>query len=268
MELPKVLLLDVDGVIWVKLVPFPGIPDALSRMRRLGIRLVLVSNNSYRSRKEQLAAAVKAGITGFSENDLLPSSYVTALYLSKMGAKKVYLLGYKGCQDEMKKLGIKVITHFDKADAVVLSKSKYFDFQHVSDVMNIVDKYNPIVVGTNPDLIVPGPDNSISPGSGSYIRAVGDAIGKEVVMLGKPSTVTFQTVIDHLGVTPDDIMMVGDNLDTDILFASRHGAQSCLVLTGVSKREDVERLEPQHRPTYIFESLVQLADFFEQQSKR
>ena len=73
----------------------------------------------------------------------------------------------------------------------------------------------------------------------------------------------FDIIINELGLMPSDVMMVGDQLITDIAFASTNGARSILVLSGLSKQKDADEAPENNKPTYVLPSLVQVAELLE-----
>jgi ribonucleotide monophosphatase NagD (HAD superfamily) len=83
-------------------------------------------------------------------------------------------------------------------------------------------------------------------------------------MVGKPEDFMFFTILEALGMSEDEVMMVGDRWITDIAFAARHGARSVLVLSGIDTEEDLKAVPPELRPTYILPSLVEVASLVEE----
>jgi hypothetical protein len=109
-----------------------------------------------------------------------------------------------------------------------------------------------LFVGTNADSTLPGP-RGIQPGNGSLLQVIAHATGTAPVIAGKPEPPLHrESVIRTNAKNP---LVVGDRLDTDIEAAHRAGADSLLVLTGVSRPADVVLAPPTQRPTYIAETL-------------
>ena len=133
--------------------------------------------------------------------------------------------------------------------------------------MNIVKRYGCSLIGTNPDPNFPMPHGVLIPGSGAMVSAFEAATGRKATVIGKPEDAMFETVLSTLRVSCDDVLMVGDRIVTDVAFASRHGARSVLVLSGVDTREDADRAEERDRPTYVLPSLVEVADMLEEMAR-
>jgi 4-nitrophenyl phosphatase len=97
-------------------------------------------------------------------------------------------------------------------------------------------------IATNADTTLPT-EAGLVPGAGSLIAAVVAASGRQPIVIGKPETPMLEMAMLRMGVRPDETVMVGDRLDTDILAGERAGMPTVLVLTGVSTRADLAEAE-------------------------
>ena len=267
--LPKVLLSDGDGVIWVGGKGVDGVGDALSRISKLGVRIILVTNNSSKTRSQYCDFLRRIGVTAISEDDIFSSSFGLSVYCKNCGYKKIFVSGSNALKSELRGQGIAVYDLYSEqnaieVDAIAVSRSADFNFQNISRGVNIIRRVPniPIIV-TDPDpniLMKPG---IMIPGTGSVGECFRCATNHPVKVLGKPTDDMFKIVLKHLNLTPEDVVMVGDRVLTDIAFASHHGAKSIFVLSGVGTMDEVNKAEPKDRPTYIFNSIVDVADFYE-----
>lgn len=271
--LPKVLLSDGDGVIWIGKQGVKSVGDALSRISKLGIKIILVTNNSSKTRDQYLSFLNGIGVTVIPKDNIFSSSYGLALHCKYCGFKSVYVSGSPALQSEIKNQGIEVHNLYTdtepvKVDAIAVARSTDFNFANISRIINITRKFDNIpIFGSDPDpniLMKPGIQ---IPGSGSVAACIECATGKKVEVLGKPTDIMFDIVLKHLNVTSDEVIMVGDRVITDIAFASHHKARSIFVLSGMDKREDADSVEDKDKPTYILPSIVEVADMFEKWSK-
>ncbi|OHT10538.1 haloacid dehalogenase-like hydrolase family protein [Tritrichomonas foetus] len=272
MSLPKVLLLDGDGVIWIDKVPIKGSIEALNRINSMGVRLVLVTNNCSKTQAQYLKFMQGMGLQGFNVEDVFSSGYATAMYLLQHGIKNVFVCGFNGLVEELRLHGIEVHTietdpEPQKVDAVVISKSETFTFDEISRGIDLVIKFGARLIGTNPDPNFPLAHGVLIPGSGACARTFEEATGVKATLIGKPEDPMFETVLTTLGVTKDEVIMVGDRIITDIAFASHHGARSILVLSGIDTQKDVDETPESDRPTYVLPSLVEVAELFESMRK-
>jgi len=96
-------------------------------------------------------------------------------------------------------------------------------------------------------------------GNGSMVGAIKGCTGKEPTVVGKPSPLMIDYLCSKLGLQKDRICMVGDRLDTDVLFGTDNGLRTCLVLSGVTTEEKLLSKENEITPDYYADSIV---DFF------
>ena len=110
-------------------------------------------------------------------------------------------------------------------------------------------------IGTNPDTSYPTPEG-IAPGAGSILALLEAASGRPPTIIGKPMRGMFDAALNVLGTQPQDTLMVGDRLNTDISGAKSLGMQTALVLTGVESRESLAESDIQ--PDYVYPGLPEL----------
>jgi HAD superfamily hydrolase (TIGR01450 family) len=264
----KVLLLDGDGVIWIDKTPIPGAIESLNKIRSLGIRLVLVTNNCSKTREQYLQFMEGMGLKGFTVDDIFSSGYVTSLYLKSNGISEVYVSGFVGLMQELRQNGIKVHTietdpEPQPVQAVIAAKSEIFTYQEISRGIELCRRFGAKLIATNRDPNFPLAHGVLVPGSGAVGRTFEVACQCSAIWIGKPENVMFDTVLRAVGVGIDDVMMVGDRLMTDIAFASRRGARSVLVLSGIDTEDMAKKVDPEDAPTYILPSLVDVAQVLE-----
>jgi 4-nitrophenyl phosphatase len=110
-------------------------------------------------------------------------------------------------------------------------------------------------VGTDPDRTIPGDDGPM-PGSGALLEAVRATTGREPTVVGKPSPHAAAAVADHLDVAPEECLLVGDRLDTDVRLGTDAGMTTALVLSGVTDRDAAARADPD--PDHVLDSVADL----------
>ena len=108
------------------------------------------------------------------------------------------------------------------------------------------------LIGTNEDIKFPS-EYGFLPGNGSFVRLVANVAGVEPVFIGKPSPVMLEVIQDEYGLPKEEMVMIGDNYDTDILCGIRFGCDTIHVNTGVTSTEMVMKKEV--KPTYCVEDL-------------
>jgi len=272
------VLLDCDGVLWRGDEPIEGSTEAVQRMKAAGKRLYFITNASARSRREvaerisrQLGAPVAA-------DEVVTSGSVVAAVAASCGVKSAFVIGAEGLREEMQLAGVEAVNprlsdHFDETSfcavaeslpavgAVVVGHDEDFSYTKLALASVLLQRGGTdcLLLGTNPDVGNRAPSGYLIPEAGSLIPAVEAASGRKARVVGKPSADVILQLLQKTGFDPARVLMVGDRLDTDIRFGHAGGVRTCLVLTGVSTRADVEVLPPDWGgPDYIRGSLAEV----------
>ncbi|HEY1409268.1 MAG TPA: HAD-IA family hydrolase, partial [Promineifilum sp.] len=82
------------------------------------------------------------------------------------------------------------------------------------------------------------------------------ASGVSPYFVGKPNPLMMRTALNHLDVHSEDTIMVGDTMATDIKGGVESGMETILVLSGVTKKEDVARFPFQ--PSHVVDSVADI----------
>lgn len=146
------------------------------------------------------------------------------------------------------------------AEYLVVGSNRGINFQIMTEALRLCLREDVRYVAVNPDKIFPAEDGPI-PGTGMIIGALYWMTGREPdVIVGKPSEVIMKEALNILNLKPDEVVVVGDQIEIDVLAGKKIGATTVLVLTGVTKREDIERKakEAGVYPDYVFESLLDM----------
>lgn len=229
----RALILDLDGTIYRGDAEVPGAGAFVRAMRGLGVRCLFVTNRANRS-----AAVVAAHIRSYGvsceDGDVLTTAETTAEYVGK---SRCYLIGETGIQEAFAKAGVPLDD--EHAECVVVSLDRTFDYAKLQRATRLIRAGARFIL-TNPDTWL-RLDDGIMPGAGAIGAAVHSASGTVPTIIGKPETLLFEKALRMLGLSRDEVIAVGDNMDTDIPGAQRAGLRSILMLTGVSTRADAAR---------------------------
>eukprot|EP00245_Coleochaete_scutata_P004678 TRINITY_DN17502_c0_g1_i1.p1 TRINITY_DN17502_c0_g1~~TRINITY_DN17502_c0_g1_i1.p1 ORF type:complete len:380 (-),score=69.30 TRINITY_DN17502_c0_g1_i1:282-1421(-) len=273
----ETFIFDCDGVIWKGDSLIEGVPETLDLLRSKGKRLVFVTNNSTKSRKQYGKKFETLGLT-VSEDEIFASSFAAAAYLKGIKFdKKVYVVGEEGILKELDLAGIKYIGGpEDGKKTIDLAPGKYMEHDHdVGAVVVGFDRYinyyklqyatlclreNPgcIFVATNCDAVTHLTDAQEWAGGGSMVGAIAGSSGKKPHVVGKPSTFMMDWMADMYKIDKSQICMVGDRLDTDILFGQAGGCKTLLVLSGVTTEKVLKSPENSIQPDFYTNQLGDL----------
>nr|GMC55491.1 phosphoglycolate phosphatase 2 [Ipomoea batatas] len=232
-------LFDCDGVIWKGDKLIDGIPEALDMLRSRGKKLVFVTNNSTKSRKQYAKKFQSLGIP-VSEDEIFSSSFAAAMYLKVRNFptdKKVYVIGEEGILEELELAGFTGLGGPADGKKTLELKSGFI-FEHDKSVKygTLCVRENPgcLFIATNRDAVGHMTDQQEWPGAGCMVAAMCGSTQKEPIVVGKPSTFMMDFLLQKFNIATSRMCMVGDRLDTDILFGKNSGCQTLLVLSGVT----------------------------------
>ena len=251
----KGLLLDMDGVLYRGEQALPGAVKLFPELRAHGISFILVTNNATRTARDFSTKLARMGIAA-QPDTVLTSAIATADYLKKNfpDGGRVNVLGDAGLVSYMS-----AIPNFKldgwQPDFVVAGLDYHFNYDALQRACSAIRR-GARFIATNADATIPIEGGELWPGAGSIVAAIQTCSGVEPVLIGKPNTYMADMALEKLGLSREEVLCVGDRLETDILFGDRAGIPTALVLTGVSKRSDVDIVD--YKPTYIFEDLPDL----------
>jgi glycerol 3-phosphatase-2 len=253
-----VALLDLDGVVYLGGTAIPGAAESLRKAQAAGMRLAYVTNNAFRT-----PAAIAALLTSFGApatvQDVVTSAQAAARLLAERlpAGAPVLVVGGNGLRMALRERGLRpVSTAMDRPQAVVQGYSPDVSYSMLAEG-GLAVAAGALFFASNGDLTLPGPRGS-QPGNGALIQVIATATGVQPVVAGKPEPPLHQESVLRTGAKHP--LVVGDRLDTDIEGAHRVGADSLLVLTGVTSPAGAVLAPPSQRPTYLAEDLAGLLE--------
>lgn len=248
-----VALLDLDGVVYIGGTAIPGAPEALREAKRSGLRLAYVTNNASRTPAAVAAVLTAMNVPARAEDVVTSAQAAARLLAEKLPPRaRVLVIGSTALRLAVRERGlIPVSTALDGPLAVVQGYGPGIGYPSLAEG-GLAVRAGALFVGTNADSTLPT-QRGTQPGNGSLLQVIAHATGETPVIAGKPEPPLHHESVIRTGAR--NPLVVGDRLDTDIEAAYRTGTHSMLVLTGVSRPGDVVLAPPQHRPTYIAETL-------------
>lgn len=257
---------DLDGTVYLGNELIPGADEAIGELRRRGARVVFLTNKPLESRRAYAAKLTRLGIPA-TEEEVINSSAVMADYLRREApGARIYCIGEPPLLQELHEAGMVLVADPRvpgcEVDFVVAAFDRTFDYDKLDCALQAIRK-GARFIATNADRTCPV-EGGVIPDCGGIIAAIEGVTGKAVeLVVGKPHALTAQTALGKLGLPAERCLMVGDRLETDILMGNEAGMRTALVLTGVSRREDVppspadgaQRGRPIGIPDFIIESI-------------
>jgi len=269
------LLVDLDGVVYRGAEPVPGVAAVLAARAKGGDEVVYVTNNSMHYRGDYVTRLAGMGAP-VSADTVVSSSRATAAYLREHDPeiRRVLAIGASGLDRELREAGYDVVMASAAAtrmsqegldgmaaagepDAVVVGLDPNLTYLRLAAAADCV-RAGAHFIATNRDPVYPT-ERGLRPGAGSIVAAVEATTGVVPVSIGKPERYLLEAAAHAVGREPNEAVMIGDMLATDVAAAKGVGARSVLMLTGVTTRAQLEAAPPDAHPTEVAADAAGLA---------
>lgn len=246
-QIIKGLILDMDGVLWRGDQPLADLEDIFFQLKEMDLRVMAVTNNSTKTPAVYLDKLSQFGVV-LETWQVLNSSEAAANYLEERFPQggPVYVVGENGLNQALKEKGFYHQSEIGKEEdsilAVVAGMDRELTYRKIERAAKLIRSGIPFI-GTNPDKTFPTPEG-LSPGAGVVLKAIETASGVKPLIMGKPRSEIFQAALDRLGCSSEEVLMIGDRLETDIRGAQLAGCRTGLVFSGVTTRKEGENFRP------------------------
>lgn len=245
-------LFDLDGTIYRGSTRIESAVAFIHKLQAAGNEPFYLTNNSTMTR-EQLQAkllsfGIEAPVTHIYSSALATVKYVETNYPSA----SVRVVGADGIVKGFTDAGFHLV-QLGKVDVLVMGMDRQMTYEKLAELCLTVQQ-GAILIGTNADVRFPTEEGFV-PGNGSLVNLVGNVSRVEPIFIGKPSPVMLELIAADHCLSKDEMIMVGDNYDTDILCGIRFGCRTIHVNTGVTPRLEVQKRDVQ--PTICVESLAE-----------
>jgi len=247
-------LVDLDGTVYRGERLVPGAELGLDALSAAGVTSVFLSNNATKRPTEYREKLSRLGIEVPVER-ILNSAAIAADYLAAHHPDaNVYVVGESSLRAALLDAGLSVVSAPADTDVVLASLDGSFSYDTLQDVLDADRGGETLLFATNPDRTCPVEGGEV-PDCGAIIGAIEGLLGRDIDrVLGKPSQVTIDVALARLGVPPDECVMIGDRLETDIRMGERAGMETALVLSGVTDRTDLAAADVE--PDHVLDSLA------------
>jgi glycerol 3-phosphatase-2 len=231
----RIVLCDLDGVIWRGDQPIVGSARAVEELRAAGLRVGFLTNNSSGTRAEYVRRLAAAGVDA-APDDIVSSAMAAAALLAELlpAGERVFACAGPGVVEALGERGFEVVGS-GPAAAVVVGWHRTFDFDELAAAAGAI-RAGAVFVATNSDPTYPAAEGLL-PGNGALVAAVATASGSTPVVAGKPEAAMIALARERFGHRG---VMVGDRPSTDGALAAALGWPFVLVLSGVAGRPGEE----------------------------
>ncbi len=229
----KCIISDMDGVIYRGKQLIPGAKEFVQRLHDTGTRFLFLTNNAEQTPLDLRLKLAGLGIEGLGEDNFITAAMATAMFLKNQNQKQhatAYVVGGGGLINELYNVGFSISE--TNPDYVVVAKSSTLSYEQLKKAVRLIDQ-GAKFIGTNPDMIDPV-EGGLEPAAGTILAAISAATGKKPYIVGKPNSLMMMLAARKLGAHPEDCVMIGDRMDTDIVGGMEAGMSTVLVLSGVT----------------------------------
>lgn len=257
-SLPKAVVLDMDGTFFLGDQLLPGALELLDHLNEKEIPFSFLTNNTSKGKADYVHKLVGLGVKR-ADARIFTAGDATISYLKQNYPKKrVFVMGTMSLRESMAEAGIAL----DSVDpeVLVLAYDTELYYQRLVEFCLFLRKGLPCIA-THPDLNCPSPRGPL-PDIGAMMAMIEVSTGRVPdVILGKPNAGIILELARGWGLEPEDILMVGDRLYTDIALGKNAGVRTALVLSGETRQEDLAGSE--FVPDFVFEDLSELLSAFQ-----
>ena len=248
----KSFLLDMDGVLVRGRQPIPGAQKFIARLLDSKTPFLVITNNPLYTPRDLQHRLASEGLQ-IPEENLFTSALATAQFLASQRPNgTAFVIGEAGLTYALHQVGYTLTA--SKPEYVVLGETLALNLEQITTAIRLVAA-GARFIATNPDPTGPG-ETGIVPACGATAAMIERATGVKPYFVGKPNPLMMRRALNSLGAHSENTIMVGDRMDTDVIAGMEAGMETILVLTGVTRAEDVERFP--YRPTRVLPSVSEI----------
>lgn len=248
----KGFICDMDGVIYHGNKILDGVKEFVNWMIENDKKFIFLTNSPERTPHELSMKLQRMGLE-VSADHFYTSAMATAEFLSsqKPGCT-AYVIGEPSLTKAM--YDKKIYMNDINPDYVVLGETRTYNFEKLEKAIELV-RGGAKLIGANPDT-VGVTEKGIMPATGALIAPIEIATGKKAYFVGKPNPLMLRHGLKLLGCHSADIAFIGDRMDTDIIAGIESNVDTVLVLSGVTKEEDIQNFP--YRPKYVLSGVGEI----------
>lgn len=247
----KGFIIDLDGTTFRGNEIIDGAIQFNQLLQQENIPYLYLTNNSTYTQEALVEKLTSLGIEADSDQ-IMTSSVAAANYIERQNKHaRCYVIGEDGLVNAIKN---KSLTLTDEAvDYVIVGLDRDITYEKLAKATTLI-RDGATFIATNTDAAIPT-ENGFQPGNGAIVSALTVSSGVTPTIIGKPEKIMMEEALQQLGVNKEDVLLIGDNYNTDMKAGIRATIDTLMVLTGFSSQKDLQDVEEQ--PTYVAENLIE-----------
>lgn len=252
----KTYLIDLDGTMYRGNEIIDGAKVFIDYLLQKEIPFCFLTNNAMRTKKQNVEHMLQMGFVGIEEKHFFTSSMAAAKYISKQDTSKrrAWMIGQDGLKEALEDEGFCITK--EHADYVFIGLNRTATYDMYSEALDVL-LHGAQLVGTNTDRLLAKP-GGFQIGNGSIVNMFEYASGQTSPKIGKPYAPILDECLHYFHLLKEEAIIIGDNLETDILLGVEHGVESIMVTSGVHMEQDIDVLGI--KPDRIIHNLKELMD--------
>lgn len=248
----KGFLCDMDGVIYHGRQILPGVREFVNWLQQEGKPFLFLTNSSEKTPRELSLKLLNMGLQ-VDESHFYTSALATANFIaSQSPGCTAYVIGDSGLMNALYDAGI-VFTDTNP-EYVIIGETRNYGYDSLRKAINLVQD-GAKLIGTNPDTSGPS-ETGIVPGCKALVAPIEMVTRKTAYYIGKPNPLMMRTGMRLLGVRPEECVIIGDRMDTDIVAGIESEIDTVLVLSGVTDLINIKTFP--YRPKTILNNVGEI----------
>ena len=249
----KTYIIDLDGTMYSGGTNIDGARQFIDYLHSKNLPYIFLTNNATRTKKQVKEHMLNLGFKDIKEEDFFTSAMATAQYIAKnYTEKKCFMLGESGLEEALKERNLELVQ--ENANFVVVGLDRNSTYKKYSEALHHILK-GAKFIATNPDRLLAN-NGTFDIGNGAVIDMLEYASGVEAVKIGKPYQTILNILLEEKKLKKEDLILIGDNLETDIKLGYDAKIETIMVCSGVHTEKDIDRLKVY--PTRVVKNLREL----------
>ncbi len=260
-------LIDLDGVIYRGEELLPGAKKFVAWLDATHKKYLFLTNNSFSSDTQVIAKLARLGITTNASHVLGAGQAAVKNIARRFPNATVYIVGEQPLIDMVRSYDLHVFEQQEQpakiptdphapvsrlAEAVLVGLDRTFDYKKLTGAVTAI-RGGAVFVAINRDPLLPI-EGDIIPGCGAMVAAIEASSSTKPEVVGKPEPTLLQEAMHTLDSQPDETIMIGDGLDTDIAGGLAAHTHTLLVLSGKDSRADLAKSP--FKPEYVYDDIA------------
>lgn len=224
----RAVAFDLDGTLYCGNTPVSGAVELLHQLQKQGLQIFYCTNNSTRTRQD-ICVKLNSMQISATEDKIYSAAYVSARYLKQQHSGDVYCFGTAGLHQELLAHNVDTVSNAEEAAVVLIGLDLRITYERILSLLPLRNK-TCTLVACNRDKFFPADNGVLQLGCGFIVALVEEVLDRNVdYIVGKPNTFMLDLLAEEHGLAMDELVMIGDSLESDIAMARTAGCRSVLL---------------------------------------